>query len=436
MTGRVEYAGDRFTFTSVTGYIESDFSRAGELDFASTDFLTEDIETIERTSFSQEFRLQSNNAGQFNWSVGGLYAVDEKDEFESINLGAQNGFGLPDGFPIELLDRDEEVTSYAVFLDLTWGISDRLTLSAGGRFTRDEIDLSVNEVSFGAPSPTLSDKLTFDDFSPTVHAVYQLNETANLYARIAKGWKSGGFELDPQDSSRDDFGEETLWSYEVGYKAALLDRKVNLSLAAFYIDWSDVQVTEGIFFVDAMGNIVAIPDTSNAASATSTGIEFELFALPNPSLELALAVGYNDAEFDKFESASTNSGDVDLSGQPLPRAPEWSASADAQYNIALANDWDAFIRGEFIFKDEIFNSVNNIASAVIDGIDFPFRVPSYSKFNFRTGIENERYRVVAYVENAFDEDYYTTSFDFGFVNGAAVYPSFRSWGIQFTAKWQ
>ena len=347
-TGRVEYAGDRFIFTSVTGYIDSDFSRAGELDFASTDFLTEDIETIERTSFTQELRLQSNNQGPIHWVVGGLYAVDKKDEFESINFGAQNGFGLPDGLPIELLNRDEKVTTFAAFAEVTWDLSDRLTLAASGRFTRDEIDLTVNEVSFGSPSPTLSDKLSFDDFSPTVHAVFQLNEDANLYARIAKGWKSGGFELDPQDSSRDDFDEETLWNYEVGYKAYLLDRKMRLSLAAFYMDWSDVQVTEGIFFVDDMGNIVAIPDTSNAGSTSSKGLEFELFAVPNRSLELGLAIGYNEAKFDQFESASTNSGDVDLSGQPLPMAPKWSASADVQFNFPVANSWDGFVRGEWM----------------------------------------------------------------------------------------
>ena len=91
---------------------------------------------------------------------------------------------------------------------------------------------------------------------------------------------------------------------------------------------------------------------------------------------------------------------------------------------------------EWMYKDDIFNSVNNIASSVIDGIDFPFHVPAYSKVNIRAGVENDRYRLVAYVENALDEEYYTATFDFGFVNGAAVYPSFRSWGIQLTAKWQ
>ena len=100
--GRIEYDTDAFVFTSLTGYTEGTFWRAGELDFASTDFLTEDNNDHIRSSFSQEFRLQSNNDSPMQWIVGGIYAKDEEDEREDINFGAQNGFGLPDGFGIEI----------------------------------------------------------------------------------------------------------------------------------------------------------------------------------------------------------------------------------------------------------------------------------------------------------------------------------------------
>ncbi|MBV5324258.1 MAG: TonB-dependent receptor, partial [Rhodospirillaceae bacterium] len=122
------------------------------------------------------------------------------------------------------------------------------------------------------------------------------SDDVNIYGSVSKGWKSGGFELDPQ-RARSDFGAETLWNYEVGVKSTLLDNHLRANLAFFYIDWSDVQVSSGVVGRDANGNIINYAGISNAASATSKGVELELLAAPTERLELGLNVGYLKARF-------------------------------------------------------------------------------------------------------------------------------------------
>ncbi|MEJ8566125.1 TonB-dependent receptor [Elongatibacter sediminis] len=436
-TANIVWQGDNLRFTSVTGYINTDFHRDGELDMGSLDIVNEDFEDIEKTAFSQEFRLQSTHDGPFNWIIGGIWAKDTHDEIESINFGADqttlDTFGVFPHFIIELSTVDRTIKSKALFAEGTWQATDKLTLTAGARWSQDKIELSQTKIDFESLLPPQSSSDTWEDIAPRVTASYAFSDTANVYATVAKGWKSGGInlELTTPDDAVNKFDEEVLWNYEIGIKSNFLNNRVRANLALFRIDWEDVQVNASRLILED-GELRSVQGVSNGAKATSQGFEFELQALPTPQLALGFNAGYLDADWDEFENAVTGYGELDLSGQQLPKAPKWSVSADAQYNFPLNTGWEGFVRAEFSYKDDYLYDVNGTAGALL-GYEFPFLIPSHSVWNFRAGIQNDKYRLVAYVQNAFDDNYYTSTFDFGFSNGASVVPSYRSYGIRGTA---
>ncbi len=437
----VTWAGDNLTFTSVTGYIDTTFHRDGDLDFSSLDVLNEDFEDRDKSSISQEFRLASNNDGPFNWIIGGIWAKDKYDGRESINFGTDETindfFGTWPGFRIEMQTTDQVITSKAMFAEGTWEATKRLTLTLGARWSEDEIDLAMTKIDFESVLPDMAAKKSWSDISPRVTATYSLSDDTNVYATIAKGWKSGGINLNFSADNPADainyFDDETLWNYEIGIKSEMMDGRLRWGLSVFNIDWQDIQVNASKLIVSDDGGLVAISGVSNASQATSRGAEFELTALPLPQLQVGFNLGYLDAKFDDYQNADTFFGEFDLSGKQLPKAPEWTASANAQYNIHFNSQWEGFVRTEFGYQSDSFIDVNSIAGS-LEGDGFPFVVPDRAVWNFRAGVQNGRYKIMAFVENAFDSVYHTSNFDFAFLNGAGVVPSFRSYGLRFTAK--
>jgi iron complex outermembrane recepter protein len=437
-TANVVWKGEAVTFTSVTGYIESDFHRDGELDMGSLDVVNEDFEDIQKSSISQEFRLQSSGDGPFNWIVGGIWAKDKHNEAESINFGTDpttlDAFGVFPHFIIELSTLDREITSKALFAEGNWQATDRLTLTLGARWSEDEIEVRETKIDFESVLAPQSASDSWDDVSPRFAATFALTDDTNIYATAAKGWKSGGInlELTTPEAPVNKFDSETLWNYEVGIKTTAWDNRFRGSLSAFFIDWKDVQVNASRLILED-GELRSVQGVSNGAKASSKGLELSIAALPHPQLELGLNVGYLDTNWDKFDNALTGFGEVRLTDQPLPKAPELTVSADGQYNIQLSSGWEAFLRAEFNHQDEQYFDVNGTAGALL-GFRFPFEIPSHDVWNFRVGVTNEKYRVVAYVDNAFDDNYYTSTYDFGFTNGAGVVPSYRTYGIRFVAN--
>lgn len=438
-TASLVWQGEGVSFTSVTGYVDTDFHRDGELDMGSLDIVNEDFEDIQKSSISQEFRLQSTGEGPLHWIVGGIWAKDKHDEIESINFGTDpttlEAFGVFPHFIIELSTAKREITSKAVFAEGSWEATDRLTLTAGARWSEDEIKIDETKIDFETQLAPQGASDSWDDVSPRFAITYALSDESNLYATVAKGWKSGGINLElttPEDPVNT-FDAETLWNYEIGIKSTLLDRRLRASLAAFLIDWQDVQVNASRLIVDEDGELRSVTGVSNGAKARSQGVELEIAALPVPQLQLGLNVGYLDAEWKDFSGAVTGFGEVDLTGQPLPKAPKLTLSADGQYTVQLGANWEGFLRAEFNHQDKQYYDVNGTAGALL-GARFPFEIPAHDVWNFRVGASNDRYRIVAYVENAFDDEYYTSTYDFGFTNGAGVVPSYQTYGVRFTAN--
>lgn len=429
-TVRAEYEFDRVRLTSVSGYLESKTFLRGDVDGGSQDLFYEH-KPYDRDALSQELRLQSIEGGAWDWTVGAIYSRDRGRIDQATFVGEDRPFGLPVGFQVTRNVADNETTGMAVFGEAVWHATDRLDLLLGLRATRDKVEIS--EVTFTAGNARLSitEEDTFDDISPKFTASYALSDTSKLYATISKGFKSGGVQIAQNSLLDESYDPETIWNYEIGIKSDFLDGRARLNAAAFLMDWEDLQASFAVAEVDDEGTIVFTSGIQNAAAATNYGIEAELSMLLTERLLVNVGAGYLHAKFDEFTNAFIDGSIVDLSDQPMPSAPRWTASADAQYTFPIAANWEGFARLEWFYRDQTYSDLTALARR---GEGFPFVVPSYDHVNLRMGLKQERLSIVAYVENLFDEKYFTNAYEKAFVSGMALQPSYQTYGVRFTVR--
>jgi iron complex outermembrane receptor protein len=432
ITGRVDYELEKVLFTSITGYINSDFNLNGDVDGSSIDGWNE-FRNINRDSFSQEIRIQSNDdTSRFRWNIGGLYADDVGHIISDTFTGADNGFGLPQWLRIGGGDTEDGIEGWHLFGQVEADFTKNLTLSVGGRYSEEIRTVTDNFFPLGQPSVHISVKEKFTSFSPRLALNYAVTDDINLYTSISKGFKSGGVTRFGEDGIP--FDPEIVWNYEVGVKADLLKNRLRVNAAAFYMDWSDMHVG---FLVPQLGGQIGGSVVSNADSASSKGVEVSVTALPVDNLIVNFNVGYLKAQLDKATvfirdnvcnhiPPSTECNHV-LDGTPTPLSPEWTMSADAEYTFSVSPTYDGFARVEWTYRDDVHRSqVEDLLKP--DG--FPWSVPSYDFFNVRAGVRHKDFTITGYAENVFNSHFYQNAYRKAWAGGVSLEPSLRSYGIR------
>ena len=472
---------DTMTLNWISGWIDTELDRVFDNDLVAENVVFRE-QTREGTSFSTELRLDITS-DVYDWTVGALYARDEKDTENAVQLGTTtvvNGIqigGLPPTFLNDIFGRPFclgcstrgfELTSIAVFTDLTWHVNERFDLTLGGRYTSDDVTNTFLPIGPAGgprwpndlvPTAEISNEDTFSDLSPRLALSYDLSDEATVYATVSRGYKAGGFSLDRNGADNsavnEVFDPEILTNYEVGVKSELFGGRARFNAAAFVLDWQDLQLETFFFLVpgDATTNVQL---TINVEEARATGLEAELAALLTDNLTLTGGIGVIDTEIQSDDVARL-SGNlfVNLKGQPLPRAPELSFSMAADYRFTL-DQWDGWARLEYIYKDSQYSTIEDVTYLQTSGVTvygdpltqmspiaqvpnrsdgFPFRTPEADIVNLRVGVNlDECWEVVGYVENLTDEAYYTgTGENFG-LSGFRLRPHPRIWGAKVNYK--
>ena len=435
--GRAEYQFDAFSVIALTGVIDNVSESRGDEDNTSMMFVTRDVEeTLD--SFSQELRVQSDDDGPFTWLVGGNYAEDET-RFDVAGFFGEDTPFAPFVAEIPLQFDDGETLrvteSVGFFSEVGITLWDRLDLLAGLRYTYDDVssedDSRVFALRLNPDDPVFPGEfiaretdgtISFTDVSPRLAATYHATEIINLYGTISRGYKAGGFN-ENQTQGEPTFDEETLWNYEVGVKGDVLQNRLRFTLSGFWMNWNNLQVNS----VD-ISTGTPFFDTQNAAEAESRGVEVQLSAVPVGGLRLGGGLGYLDATFERFPRANVEGEQADLSGGPLPRAPDWTANAFARYETRITDQLIGFVRGQVAYTGERFEDI---------AAREEFFVPSYTTWDVSAGVTADRFRLSAYVENAFDSDHYvgirTSSFS---LSGLQVSPRPRMFGVRLTVSIQ
>jgi len=367
---------DTLTFKSITGYRED--SSTSPIDFDSLEAVDLDVPAIyENDQFSQELQLLYE--GDRLSGVLGFYYLDA-NAFTAFDVALFNtgaALGLP-GLNAQTLG-DVGTETWSVFGDFTYDLTDTIAVSVGGRYTNDKRSSRVLRTTFlggysdifggaGAPLAVTSDfegSRTFKDFNPRGSISWQPNANHNVYFTYSQGFKGGGF--DPRGvttacrntsggacSQQEvfdfmSFEPETVDSFELGWKASLLDNRLNISVAGFLGQYDNVQIPGSIGF-DSNGdgtNDTFIGITSNAASADVNGIEFEGnalvgkdFAGDGSRFSINWSLGVLDAKFNTFID---NFGNDVADQRVFQNTPEITAHMGFNLGVPVASGMMDFI---------------------------------------------------------------------------------------------
>lgn len=247
-----------------------------------------------------------------------------------------------------------EIDSYAVYAQGTFDVNEKLSLTAGGRYTDEKkvfTTMFVRNASgvVSIPKTTLSE--SWDAFTPRAGIEYQWTPDLLAYFSASRGFKSGGFNGRATSAAElDTFDPEYVWAYEIGLKSEWLDHRLTANFAAFYNDYTDIQLTS-IRAVD--GLIVAV--TENAGSAEMKGFELEIAAQPTDSFFFSGGIGYLDAKYTKLAPGATVSLD-----SKLVKTPKWTTNLVVKYEWSLGDRGLFSIGGDLSYRSSHFNEPTNI----------------------------------------------------------------------------
>lgn len=469
------------SLTSISSWREFDSRRDADIDGSPHAFIT-NAGTFNSQWWSQEFQFHGASE-RANW-VAGAYAFGEESGTQVANItdtallgvwlfanspqiflfdptnycslgilappflcgpayysAVAPFLGLPQpGAPTPLpFESNLDASLYAAYGQVDWQLADKVTLTTGARYTADEKthdQAALNFQTFMPELQVLSD--SWSALTPKLGLEIRPRENVMLYGAVTAGYKSGGYN---SISLQPAFDEETVTSFEIGIKSSVADRKVRINAAAFHYDYDDLQVA------------VLYPDRSvveNAAKARIRGLDFELSARPNPRFSFDLSLEVLDDEFTRFTSLDPvlqaqfveqllaaglidptqvllgGGGALpiepsDLSGNGLPRAPDFSATASLSYTFDLGGSGSLTARGEYQYTDDV----------AFDAFE-RFVQPSYGLFHAQLRWTSPRGSVflAAYGRNLGDEEYRLSQFFVNYTGSLAVWAPPAEVGLQ------
>ena len=407
----------KYDFGDVT--LESITSYRDQFALVTNPFATVAVDIGQESDiFAQELRLSGDYLDdRLKWQVGGFYSNEEGEDRDDVG-----------GFRTTASENE----TLAFFGQGTYDITDRLAFTGGLRWT-DE-DRSVALVSESRPDgsfiSTPPQEVSFDAFSWLVGLDYKVTDDSLVYGTISRGFRSGGLDDErlnltgPEPFVADDGTVTTLTAdditidpefvvnYEVGLKADFLNNTVRWNSAAFYSDYTDIQVqTFDPVLVDA--NNQAVVTIANGAEAEVYGFETELNYVPNDNLSLGGNLGYTKADFQEFVFEDPASGLVIDRSEDAIGGPEWQASAFARYEDNIADGIRAGAQLNYIYRgSEDIADGNDIPTFVAAGVEDQISLDSYGLFNGQIDFDFEDLglNIAFYGQNLFDNEFDTTGF--------------------------
>lgn len=400
----VEYSKGNFSVFSSTSYFSTESGVTDDLEKLFFTFgLPKDpgtsmpsLANISENRFTEELRVVYDNGDNFNAVFGIFYQNTNRFFAQDLpNDGLRSIFPLEDVLFTGTQKNDEK--QIAVFGEVSYKITERLDITIGARwFEAKQEQLARFDGVLNGGLIIEGGTSSENDISPKLRMAYNMTEDTLVYASATKGFRPGGpTNLVPIVACGDDlaalglttapsqFVSDTLWSYEIGGKTSLADGRLNLSAAAYYIDWTDVQ--QSVRLACGFGFV------GNVGEAVSKGFELEVSANPFNGFDLTASVGYTDSKF-TFDSPEVGIAD----GDRLPSVPKWTASLSARYSFPIAGSYSGYVYGDFQYVDKsLSDSFRTNGSLAIKD--------SYKMVNFRFGSEfGENWEIALFLDNAFD----------------------------------
>ncbi len=412
------YDFDAGSLKSTSSLFLTDLDTLDDTDVSALDFIATEASLNER-AIAQEFRFESESfelpsqTGEIAFNLGTSLSFNERESDRVIDpgsdafalIGQRLGLGplADDGSVIEET-ADQEVFNFGLFGDLRWRPIPDLEIAAGARFSFDRVSQEGETISSGlsavtvAPVPFDSDEANFTAVTPNASIKYDWTDDFSTYFAFSTGFRPGGFSSTLFGFSS--FEEETVRSYEGGFRASLFDDRLLVNGSGYLLDYEDIQVS----FTETVGS-TSVVIIDNAAEARSVGAEIGVSALPLESLRIDTQIGINFSKFTDYGDSPFG----DLTDRRLPNAPvhTFSIAGDYEHPREIFPGARGFLRAEYSLRTS-FNDGLDPDDMGFDGFDL---------LNLRLGLRADRFAFEAFVENALDEIYATgtsASFATGF----------------------
>ena len=268
---------------------------------------------------------------------------------------------------------------------------------------------------------------------------WQPIEDINLYALAAKGFRgpqingssttNGGVSLlDPDDLIIPPNSEaDNLWNYEIGLKARWFDGRLDTNIAAYFIDWEDMQ--QQVSRTSDAASLI-----TNAGQAETYGLEVELLALPTPKLELGLNFAISEAEIKEMTDAEAALTGFKLGESVDLTSPDFSASAFVQYTTPVFNGNELYLRTDIQYVDGYMNKglfVPGSPGVVDPGAE---KSDSYHNVNVSIGLNSQKWTASLYGENVLDNDDVIYVYPAVFLANRYGTLRPRTWGLRLTYR--
>jgi iron complex outermembrane receptor protein len=397
---------DSTSFRSITAYRDLDTSSYIDIDATQLE-LGDVLVELDQNQFSQEFQLLGGNGDDINW-VAGLYYM--KEQVPSHQEAYADDFLLFNGIPISFLrtiDDDLETTSYAAFGQVDWAFADAWTLGVGLRWTEEEktyfrtTSTFSNILGNADPAFAFVDSDSWSDWTPSFSLDYAMTDDVRFYGRLAKGFKSGGFNgRANSEADVSTFDPETVWTAEIGAKTLMADGTFAANYAVFYSQYDDFQarvsVGDGIDF--------RFP-VLNAAELDIFGAELEFTWVPIDPLMLSSQIGYLDSQY----GSGGFTGADGIEDEPA-FSPEWTARFAGTWTQDLNNGSKLLFGASANYRDFMYLSVENTTALTQDAY---WVVDAFASWVSAGG----NWTVSAGVKNLADEVYAVEGQEFRSVGG-------------------
>ena len=434
---------------SITGYETAESLNRGDIDGGYgavflpdsgpgvIPFASESADGLpDHKQITQEFRLESDYAGKFNWQAGVFYFK------EDITIDSFNYDSLAPGNPrAGHAVQEQENTAWAAFASGEYDVTEQLKLRGGVRYTQDKKDFSASVLEaapFGAPvGGPYRVSTDVNDVSWDLSAVYALNDDVNFYGRVAKGFRAPSVQgrllfaapTAPNGGVSTADSEEVI-SYEIGVKADLWDKRARLGFNVFRYNVDNQQII-------AVGGGSNIATLLNADKSVGQGFELDLEAYLTDSLLVTLGSSYNDTEIQDANLTVPGCGGgctvtdpltptgYAIDGNPLPQAPKWVHNLTARYGIGMGEGAELYIYTDWAYRSE----VNFFLYESLE-----FRGKSSLEGGLRIGYawNYGDYEVALFGRNITDQTRIVGGIDFNNLTGFINEP--RTVGVEFSAK--
>ena len=413
-----------FNFRSLTGYreVEDDITS----NFATAVY----TQQTDQDQISQEFTIDSNFEGAFNF-IAGFYYFEEDANLDFT-------FFLPQTLNIE-------TKAWALFGEGTFNVTEQFVILGGVRYTDEKKDFVGRNILFtdilGFPGFAFEDERSFDDTSFRLALQYYMNDDVMFYGSYATGFKSGGYSSDcfgPVPVCFNPVEPEEVKTWEIGLRSEFLDNRLRLNITYFDNSYDNLQLggTTPRGFV-----------RFNVPEVATNGFELETVFQVTENFYLDGYLAYLNGEYkelneDAVVAIGGTAPSAKCGGQvpdanciinnfELKNAPKWNWMLAGNYVTTLSSGYSLTFRASVAWEDDSFNLVANP-----EFINRPETTIVDARVSL--GSPDDNWSVSLWGKNLTDEVYYPAAVTIGNtamgVPGVTFPGQARTWGRRFPVQ--